>query len=169
MTTHIPKLLFAFQRRFGIQKTQAGCRAAPAFETERIVNRPPQHLVAATQADEFAAVAQMAGDGLIPALSAQPVEVGTHRLGTGQDDQIGGRQGFAGADPAEIDFGVQTQRVEVVVIRSPRVGRRDDFQFWRLFAVDRSRRDRILGIEHQAMQVRQHAQYRLASALLQPG
>lgn len=87
------------------------------------MNRPPQHLVAAAQANEFAAVAQMAGDGLIPALSAQPVKVGTHRLGTGQDDQIGGRQGFAGADPAEIDFRMQTQRVEVVVIRSPRVGR----------------------------------------------
>lgn len=34
VTTHIPQLLFALKRRFGIQKTQAQCRAAPAFETD---------------------------------------------------------------------------------------------------------------------------------------
>jgi hypothetical protein len=65
----------------------ACCRLA--FQAERIVDVEAEHLVAAAQADHLAAVAQVLVNRRRPALLAQPVEVGAHRLGAGQDDQVG--------------------------------------------------------------------------------
>jgi len=63
---------------------------------------------------------------------------------------------------------VQAQRVEIVVVGNAGIGRRDDFQLRRPLG-HRCRRDGILGIQHQAVQVGQDAEHRLAGALLQPG
>ena len=127
-----------------------------------------QHLVAAAQADHLAAVTQVLADRLLPAPRAQPVEVGTHRLGTGQHDQVGGRRRFARPDPAEIDLRMQAQRVEIVVVGGARIGRGNHLQFRILLVADGRRRNGILGIEHQAVQIGQHGQHRLAGSRFQP-
>jgi hypothetical protein len=68
------------------------------------------------------------GDGTLPALLAQPGQVGLHGLGAGQHDQVGRRHALAGADPAEVHLRMQAQGVEVGVIGDARIYRRDDAQ-----------------------------------------
>ena len=127
-----------------------------------------EHLVAAAQADHLAAVAQVARHRRIPALHAQPVEVAAHRLGAGEHDQVGRRQGLAGLDPGKIDLRMQAQRIEVVVVGGARIGQRDGAQFCRFLAVDRGGRDRVLGVEHQPVQIGQNPEHRFAGAFFEP-
>jgi len=72
-----------------------------------------------------------------------------------------------GADEAEIDVRVETQRVEVVVVGNARVGRGNDAQFGVCLGLLAFRQG-VLGVEVQTMQVGQHAEHRLAGALFQP-
>jgi len=66
------QLFFRFQRGFKVQKAEARTAARFAFQTCRVMDPAPQHLKAAANADDFAAVAQMAMDIFIPTLFAQP-------------------------------------------------------------------------------------------------
>ena len=72
-----------------------------------------EHLETAADADDLAAVTQMPADRRLPALLAQPGEVGAHALRAWQDDEIGRREIPAGADEVQFDLGVQAEGVEV--------------------------------------------------------
>ncbi len=106
-------------------------------------------------------------DCCLPAVGTQPGEIGTHTLGAGQDDQVGGRNGLSGTDETKIDLRVQTQRIEVGVVADARQHRHHHFQHFggigRLAHIDG-----ILGFQVEIHQVRQHAQHRLAGTSLKP-
>ena len=126
-----------------------------------------EHLEAAADADQLAAITQVAADGLFMALLAQPVQVGLHRLGAGQHEQVAGRNALPGTDPVEVDLRMQTQGVEVVVVGAARIDHGDGLESGGCLADDFGG-DCILGIEHQSVQIGNHAQHRFAGALLQP-
>ena len=73
----------------------------------RVVNLPAEHLQAATNTQNLAAVAQVAGDGDVPALLAQPREIGAHTLGARQDDQVARRYRLARPDEGQLHLRVQ--------------------------------------------------------------
>ncbi|EXI92521.1 MAG: hypothetical protein AW12_00504 [Candidatus Accumulibacter sp. BA-94] len=103
--------LLGGQRRLAVQPAKPRSAAGGPLESKRVVQLAAEHLQAATDADEFAAVAQVPANRLFPALGAQPGEVGLHRLRSGQDDQLAGRRPVVGPDEAEIDLRVKAQRV----------------------------------------------------------
>ena len=63
---------------------------------------------------------------------------------------------------------MQAQRVEIIVIRGTWVGEGDGLEAWRRLVSQIVVGNRIFGIEHEAVQVGQYAQHRLAGALGQP-
>ena len=132
------------------------------------MDRRSQHLKAAAQADELAAVAQVARNRLVPPVRAQPGEVGAHVLAAGQDDEIGGGNGFIRADKAQRHLRVQTQRIEIRVVTDARQHRHDHAQTsWSSYRF-RISRQRVFGFEMQAVQVGQHAEHRLAGLAFEP-
>ena len=80
------QLLFRFQRRLKIQQSQSRTAAQSAFQPCWIVDPAPQHLKAAANADQLAAVAQVAMDSCIPALFAQPLQIAASAFTARQDD-----------------------------------------------------------------------------------
>ncbi|MNZ50537.1 hypothetical protein D3C78_683260 [compost metagenome] len=109
----------------------------------------------------------MALDGVLPALRAQVGEIAAHALRAGQHDQVGRRDGLAGADEAQLHLRVQAQRVEVGVVADARQHRHDHLEhaliLGRLAYIDA-----VFGLKVQVADIRQHTQHRLARALLQP-
>ena len=103
----------------------------------------------------------------LPAGGTQPGQVCGGGLGAGQDDQVGRRHRLARADEGKFDLRMRAQGIEISVVRNARRHRHHDFQ-----RVRRTRRlfglDRIFGIELQAMQVRHHAEHRLAGLVFEP-
>ena len=129
---------------------------------------PSEHLQAATNTDQFAAIAQMAAKRLFPAHFTQPLQIVAHGLGARQDDQVGRRHRIVRPDKGKIDLRMKAQRVKIIMVGNARIGRGDDFQprpGLRLLVPWH----RIFRIEIQAMQIGQHPEYRLAGARLQPG
>ena len=165
----VAQLLVLLEHGVHLEQAQPGHGAGRAFEAERIGELAAEHLEAAADADHLAAVAQVAADRRLPALGAQPGEVGLHALGAGQHDQVGGRDRLPGADPAEIHLRVQAQRVEVGVVGDARIHRRDHAQRGRARAhVCGAVGERVLGVEEEPVQVGQHAEHRPPGARLQP-
>src|SRR2546421_5989479 len=76
----IPELLVALQRGRDRQEPESRAAAGLAFEPKGVMDRLAQHLEAAAEPDELAAVAQVAQDGLLPRLRPQPGEVGADAL-----------------------------------------------------------------------------------------
>ena len=70
LAADILQRLFRGQLRFVVEPAEAGHAARDSFESERIVQRAAEHLQAAADADQLAAVAQVATDGFLPALGA---------------------------------------------------------------------------------------------------
>ncbi|CAB5603692.1 Uncharacterised protein [Pseudomonas aeruginosa] len=126
-----------------------------------------EHLQAAADPQQATAVAQVTEDRLVPATLAQRREVGAHALRAGQDDQVRRRQRLAGADEAQLDLGVQAQRIEIGVVADPRQHRHHHLQarpdLGRLARVDG-----VLRLQVQVADIGQHAEHRLAGARLQP-
>ena len=89
-----------------------------------------EHLVAAAEADQLAAVAQVLLIAASQPCARSQARSALHGLGAGQDDQVAGRDRLARPDPAEVDLRVQAQRVEVVVVGDAREDRRDDLAAW---------------------------------------
>ena len=164
---HVLQRFLGGQRRLVVQPAQAVDTAGRAFQPERVVQCVAEHLQAAADANQLAAVTQMPADCCFPALRAQPRQIGLHGFRSGQNDQIAGGRRFVRADEAEIDFRMKAQRVEVVVIGNARVGRRDDAQFRCVFFPGIARQC-VFGVEVEAVQIRQYAQHRFAGALFQP-
>jgi hypothetical protein len=79
-TTDILQCLFGGQARFIVQPSESRHAAGRAFKPLRIVQFAAEHLQAAADADQFAAVAQVATNEPVPALRTQPGEVGLYRL-----------------------------------------------------------------------------------------
>src|ERR671931_2730562 len=77
---HIPELLVALQHGRNRQEPEPRAAARLAFEPKGVMDRLAQHLEAAAEPDELAALAQVAQDGLLPRLRAQPGEIGADAL-----------------------------------------------------------------------------------------
>src|SRR5579863_43853 len=104
-----------------IQKSKPGHFPRRSFDAIGIGDAVPQHLIAATEAEDMSAASMMREQVDIPALSPQEIEVAPGRFRTGKDDQRGiSRDGLAWRDQDEIDVGLKLQWIEVVEIRNPR-------------------------------------------------
>ena len=89
-----------------------GCKFAPgeiAKIAMRIIDALAQHLEAAANAHELAAIAQMTADRLRPALLFKPAQIVAGILAARQDDQIRRRDRLAGADHTQVDAGMGAQ------------------------------------------------------------
>jgi hypothetical protein len=82
--------VFSRPAAFRSPASQVPACCPAAFESERIVQLAAEHLQAAADADQLAAVAQVATDRFLPALRAQPREVGLYRFRARQHDQVAG-------------------------------------------------------------------------------
>ncbi len=71
------------------------------------MNRGAEHLQATADTQDTSTKSVMAQDAIEPALVAQKLQIGTGRLGAGQDHQVRRRQRVARADELEIDVGLQ--------------------------------------------------------------
>ena len=87
------------RRQHGLDVEQAEARdlARRALDAVRVGDARAEHLIAAADAQHVPAAAHVGGEVDVPALRAKEGEVGDRRLGAGQDDEIGDRQGLAGA------------------------------------------------------------------------
>ena len=104
-----------------VEQSEAGRFAGGTFDPIGIGDAPPEHLVAAAQAEHMAAAAMMRQEIDLPALRAQEREVAAGRFRAGQDDEFCiTRDGFARTHHHEIDTGLELQRIEVVEIGDPR-------------------------------------------------
>jgi hypothetical protein len=56
----------------------------------------------------------------MPALPLKEIEIRDRRFAAGQDDEIGERNGFAGANENKPHAGLHPQRIELVEIGDPR-------------------------------------------------
>ena len=165
--THIAQLLFRLQHGGVVEQAETRTAARRAFQAVGIVDARAEHLKAAADAEDLAAVAQVAGDGGVPAVLAQARQVGAHALRAGQDDQVGRRYRLAGADELQIHLRVQAQRVEVGVVADARQHRHRHAQHFAVL-VRLQHLHRILGLQVEVHQVRQHAEHRLAGTRFQP-
>ena len=95
----------------------------------RIGDRPPQHLIAAAQAEHQSAAAAMRGDIDVKAGGAQRGKIGDGRLRARQDHEIGvaGKR-RSRPQPNQIDRGLGLQRIEIVEIGNVRQDRHGDAQ-----------------------------------------
>ena len=152
MPADLAQLLDFAQGRGQIEHAESGHAACFALQAQRIVQRLAQHLHATAQTDQFAAVTQMALQIILPAVGAQPSQIGAHRLGAGQYHHVGWRRRLRGRDEPKIDLGMQAQGIEIVVIGEPGIGRRDDREA-RCAGFENAAGARILGVEIEAVQV----------------
>ena len=106
---------------FDVEQAEPSCLGRAALDAETVTDSAAQYLIAAADAENQAAPAEVAGDIHVPALGAQHREVRERRLGAGQHHQIGGA-GQRGAARDERDRHVRFggQRVEVVEVGDPR-------------------------------------------------
>ncbi len=103
-----------------VEEAETVNAAGGAFDAVGVLNPFSEHLVAAAETQDRAALAGVGGDVDVPALGAEVGEVGDGRLGAGDQDQVGvAGQGAAGADDVHADAGVGLQGVEVVEIGDP--------------------------------------------------
>ena len=113
--------------QFGLQVEQTeALDSAPGGPSMPSGSRdlPAQHLVAAAEAEEPAAAAQVRADVDVPALRPHHGKVGEGRLGAGQDHQVGiARQGLAARHEVDRHVGLGDQRVEVVEVGDARDNR----------------------------------------------
>ena len=101
--------------------------AGRPFDAIGIGDRAPEHLIAAAQAENDAAAAQMGGDVDVEAGGAQRRKIGDCRLRAGQHDQIGvAGQRAAGPHADEFDRGLGIERIEIVEIGDVRQDRHGD-------------------------------------------
>ncbi|MNN33746.1 hypothetical protein D3C81_1475160 [compost metagenome] len=126
-----------------------------------------EHLQAATDTDQFATIAQVPFDGLVPAALAQLCQVTAHALGARQDDQVGSRDRLAWTDELQVHLRVQAQRVEVGMVADARQYRHDHLEH-ALALRPLALIDAVFGFQVQVGDIGQHAQHRFAGALLQP-
>jgi hypothetical protein len=105
----------------------AGRGAGLAFQPERVVQARPS-ICSRRRCRSPCRRSAGGGGSPLPSPGAQPVEVGLHGFGAGQDDQVARRHRHrARADQRKSTSGCKAQRVEVVVVGDARVGRRDTF------------------------------------------
>ena len=139
--------------------------AGRALDAMGIADRLPEHLKAATYADDLAAVADVPHHGFCPALRSQPLEIGARVLAAGQDDQVGRWKGLARRCEAQVHLRVGAKRVEVGMVADTRQHRDHHAKS----AADGLRRlNRVFSVEVQAVKVRQHRKHGFAGLSFEP-
>ena len=72
LAIHRGEAFFARELGLHLEMAKAGHAPGSAFDTKAIVQAPAEHLVAATDTEQLAAVAKVARDLRLPALLTQP-------------------------------------------------------------------------------------------------
>ena len=89
---NIQQLLAALQFRAHIKPAKPSALSCRPFDAKWIGDGSSEHLKSAAHTQQFSAVAQVALQVLLPAMRAQPVQVGAHVLRAWQNHQIGRRR-----------------------------------------------------------------------------
>src|SRR5690606_8202892 len=110
------------------QITEPHHSSGRAFDAMWITDSPPQHLISATNTQYLAAVTQMAGDGLLPAIGPQPSQVVPHIFATGENDQVRTNISAGIRRELQVHTRMQTQRIKIRVIADARQYWHHDFE-----------------------------------------
>ena len=155
---HVAQGLVAVQRGFLRQQAEPRAGTRGRLDRVRVVNPLAEHLVAATNADQFTAVTQVPLDLSIPALFAQPGEITAHVFAARQHDQIGRVELRSVAHELAIDLRMHAQHVEIGVIACARIHRYHDLQNLLVeIALQRlALRDAVFGLDMQVVHVGNH-------------
>ena len=98
-----------------------------AFDAFGVRDAPPQHLIAAANAQDMSAAPQMGGKVDVPTLSAQKGQIATGRFGSRQNDQPRiTRNGLPRAHHDKIDARLGLQGIKIVKVRNAREGQAGD-------------------------------------------
>ncbi len=129
-TADIEQLFFDLQLGSERQVSQPLAGTGQVFQPQGVGNALPQHLKAAADTDKLAAIAQMAGYALIPALLADKSQVGAHILAAGQQQEIQPWKFALMGRPyiIKLDIRMQPQRVKVGMVADPGVHQDADSQ-----------------------------------------
>src|SRR3990167_6245573 len=92
----------------------------------RVVDLRAENLQTAANTQQLAAIAQVLGDSRRPALLTQECQIAANAFRAGQDNQVRGRDGLAGADKGQLDLRMQAQRVEIGMVADPRQYRSEE-------------------------------------------
>src|SRR5436309_15130750 len=84
-----------------------------SFDAIGIVDRAPEHLIAATDAEDAATAAHMRDEIDVPAVVAKRSEIGDRRFRAGQQDKIANGQRLAAPDKNKPDGRLAPQGREI--------------------------------------------------------
>ena len=108
MTRYPRQPLLCLQGSDKVQQAQRRLTTRWPLQTQRVINALTEHLQAAANPQQLAAITQMAGNCLIPAVLAQKSQISTDAFGTRQNDQIRRGNRLARANELQVDLRVQT-------------------------------------------------------------
>jgi hypothetical protein len=103
-----------------IQPAETLTLAGRTLESQGVGDPFAEHLQAAADSDQLAAIAQMTLEVVRPPPLAKPREIGTHCLRTRQNDQIGAGKACGLLCVTKIDLRVRSERIEVRMVGNSR-------------------------------------------------
>jgi hypothetical protein len=161
----LPRQLARREHRVDVEASEPG-DVAPA-RLDRVPDRASEELVAAADPED-----ERVGsfeDGALHTSAAEPVEVGDGGLRAGKDHQVGPAECGGSLDKAHVYAGLDGERVEIGEVREAGEAHDRDVESVRARRRrgDRARsceRERVLGVEGDVVDERQHAEHRHAGA-----
>src|SRR5438477_1099330 len=116
-TADLAERLVAAHFRRDIEQAEAVDGAGRAFDTLRIGESSPQHLIAGAYAEEMPAAAKMTGDIDVPTFGPQLGKIGDGGFRTGEDNELGiPWNRAAGPNQIETDVRLADKGIEIVEV-----------------------------------------------------